>query len=600
MKTVRYLFALLVMVATSVAARSQVSFNVVPPGNVVVDDKFQVTFRLINAQGSNFTVGQINGCKKLFGPTVFDGMFYVNDNGQVARGTKQEYTLYYQASKPGTYTIPAATITANGKQYTTKPTKFTVRATAAPTPAPASSRPTSIDDIDTQSIERPVNSSDVFVRIILSRTKVYEQQAVECTIKLYTSYSLNRFVPTKQPSYDGFLIEDLEVEPEINRKEVLDGRTYATAVLDKFILFPQKSGRLTITSGEYDLVVTQIENINLNGMVTVRQPHQRSMKIASNSATVEVMPLPTPPDGFSGAVGQFKASSRLVGGKLRTNEASTLRMTISGTGNIKYIPEPKIDFPKDFDVYTPTSNVDSKVANGTTSGTMTVDYTFTPEKIGKYTIGEYNFIYFDPERREYVTIKLPDFTVNVEQGTGSGRDAVTSKNTDILDIIDSETATMRRPGDFTVTSVWYWLLFVIVGVGVCGTVSWNNRRERLNSDVTGRRLAKARRVAMKRLSAANKALEAGQSDMFYTEALKALTGYLGDKLVIPASQMSREKVKEVLQDRGASPEVVTLTDSVWNECEMARFTPGAQSAESMSNLYRRLTEVVDAIEQLKK
>lgn len=600
MKKTRYLLTLLLLVAAYTAAQGQVSFTVVPPGNVVVNDKFPVTYRLMNAKGSNFTDGQISGCAKLYGPVVFDGMFYIEDNGRVVRGTKQEYTVYYRATKAGTYTIPAASIMVNGKRYSTKPTKFTVRASAAPAPTPAASRPTSIDDIDTQSVERPVNSSDVFVRIILSRTKVYEQQAVECTIKLYTSYMLNRFVPTKQPSYDGFLIEDLDVEPELNRKEVLDGRTYATAVLDKFILFPQKSGRLTITSGEYDLTVTQIENINLNGMVTVRQPHQRNMKISSNSATVEVMPLPTPPEGFSGAVGQFKASSRMVGNRLRTGEAASMVLTISGTGNIKYIPEPKIDFPKDFDVYTPTSNVDAKIANGTTSGSMTVDYTFTPEKIGKYTIGAYNFIYFDPERREYITLNLPACTVNVEQGTGDGRDAVTAKNTDILDIISSDKATVRQPGQFVVCTVWYWLLFVVVAGGVTGAEILNIKRERLNSDVTGRRRAKARRVAMKRLAAANKALEAGQADRFYAEALKALTGYLGDKLGVPASQMSRDKVKDILQQRGASGDVVTLTDNVWDECEMARYTPGAQSLESMSNLYRRLTEVVDAIEQLKK
>lgn len=599
MKTSRYLFALLLLLMTAVAATAQVSFTLLPPSNVITGEKFPLTFRLENGSGSNFTIGHINGCQQLYEPTTYNGKFYRNDNGRVSKGPMQVYTVYYLAGKPGKYTIPAASVTVNGKRYSTRPTQFTVYATM-PQQTPASSRPTSIDDIDTQNVERPVNSSDVFVRIILSRTKVYEQQAVECTIKLYTSYILNRFVPTKQPSYDGFLIEDLEVEAELNRKEVLDGRTYATAVLDKFILFPQKSGKLTITSGEYDLVVTQIENINLNGMVTVRQPHQRSLKISSNSATVDVMPLPTPPDGFSGAVGQFKVASRLVGSKMRTNEASSMVLTISGTGNIKYIPEPKIDFPEDFDVYTPTSDVKATVANGTTSGTMTVDYTFTPQKIGKFTIGEYNFIYFDPERREYVTLKIPAQTVNVEQGSAHGEDAVTSKNTDILHIMDSDKATVRRPGQFAVTSIWYWLLFVAVGGGVVAAVLLNLRRIRLNRDVTGQRVAKARRVAMKRLSAASKAMQAGQPDQFYTEALKSLMGYLGDKLAIPASQMSRDTVKEALQQRGASEDVITLTDSVWNECEMARFTPGAQSAESMSNLYRRLTEVVDAIEQLKK
>ncbi len=588
------------LMAASLVGVAQVTFEVLPPADIVVGDKFPVTFRLVNAEGSNFTVGQIAGCEKLYGPTVMNGMFYVNDNGRATRGTKQEYTFYYQAVKPGKFTIPAASITANGHKYTTRPRQFTVAASKAAPPTPASMRPTSITDPDTQSDDRPVNSSDVFVRIILSRSKVYEQQAVECTIKLYTSYMLQRFVPTKQPSYDGFLIEDLEVEPEINRKEVLNGRTYATAILDRFILFPQKSGRLTITSGEYDLVVTQIENISLNGMVTIRQPHQRNLKISSNSATVDVMPLPDPPAGFSGAVGRFNISSRLVGGRLRTNEGASMVLTITGTGNIKYIPEPKIDFPSDFDVFTPTSTVDATVSNGTTTGTMKVDYTFTPQRVGKFTIGAYDFIYFDPERKAYYTIKTPAYTVNVEQGDAQASEAVTSANTDILDIIPTRDADKGRIDRFLVAGVWYWGLFVVVIGGVVVVILLNRRRIRLNGDVAGRRLAKARRVAMKRLAVAKKAMDAGQADLFYSEALKALMGYLGDKLGIPASQMSREKVAEALGQRDASPEVVNLTDDVWNECEVARFTPDAGSAVSMSNLYQRIAEVVDAIEQLKK
>lgn len=172
MKTSRFFHVLLLLV-TAVAAAAQVSFKVLPPGNIVVGDKFPLTFRLENAEGTNFNIGQIPGCQKLYGPTTYNGMSYVNNNGHVTRSSKQEYTVYYQATTPGKYTIPSASIMVNGKRYTTRPLQFTVHASAVPQPAPASSRPTSIDDVDTQNVERPVNPSDVFVRIILSRTKVY-------------------------------------------------------------------------------------------------------------------------------------------------------------------------------------------------------------------------------------------------------------------------------------------------------------------------------------------------------------------------------------------------------------------------------------------
>ena len=172
------------------------------------------------------------------------------------------------------------------------------------------------------------------MRIILSKSKAYEQEAIECTIKLYTKYSISSFMSTTQPSFDGFLIEELDLKSSLNQIENYKGQNYMTAILKKCIIFPQKSGKLTINSGKYDITVVQYERVNL-GFFSDTRPIEKKIKVSSNSATVNIDPLPLPqPDGFYGAVGKFSIDSKLQGTSFRTNEASSLIYTIKGTGNI--------------------------------------------------------------------------------------------------------------------------------------------------------------------------------------------------------------------------------------------------------------------------
>ena len=202
-----------------------------------------------------------------------------------------------------------------------------------------------------------------------------------------------------QPSFDGFLIQELDIQPTLNEEEEYRGSRYMTAVLKKCIIFPQKSGKLTINSGNYDIKVVQYNNVNM-GFFTVRDPQEREIKVKSNSASVDVKQLPFPqPEGFSGAVGSFTADTRLVGNTFRTNDAASLIYTIKGTGNIKYIKEPVIDFPDEFEQYTPKSDIQAEVSGQNVTGTMSVEYTFVPQSVGDFKIGGNKFIYFNPVPR---------------------------------------------------------------------------------------------------------------------------------------------------------------------------------------------------------
>ncbi len=272
-------FILLILMLIAITAKgADVNFTVKAPGRVYEGDKFPVTFRLTNADGSDLRVAPIEGCTLLYGPSTSTSQSYSVTNGRAVSSSSIEYTYYYRADKAGRFTIPAATIIANGKRLGTKAAEFTIHA-RADRDKPASQRPVAVDDPDTQVAGRRVNADDVFVRIILSKSSAYEQEAIGCTIKLYTKYSISSFLPTRQPSFDGFLIQELDVQPALNEVENYRGQDYMTAILKRCIIFPQKSGRLTINSGNYDISVIQYDNVNM-GMFQVRQPRESKIQVS--------------------------------------------------------------------------------------------------------------------------------------------------------------------------------------------------------------------------------------------------------------------------------------------------------------------------------
>lgn len=598
MKRFSILFIISLLITATISAAGGVSFTVKAPGRVYEGDKFPVTFRLTNADGSDLKVSAIDGCTLLFGPSTSQSQSYSVVNGRAESSSAIEYTYYYRADKAGNFTIPAASILADGKRMATKATPFTVHERAE-RDTPGSQRPVAVDDVDTQTAGRKVNADDVFVRIILSRSSAYEQEAIGCIIKLYTKYSISSFMPTRQPSFDGFLIQELDVQPALNEIENYRGQDYMTAILKRCIIFPQKSGKLTINSGNYDISVVQYDNVNM-GMFQVRQPRETKIKVSSNSGTIDILPLPSPkPDGFNGAVGKFSIDSRLVGNSFRTNDPATLIYTISGTGNVKYLKEPQIDFPTEFEQYTPKSDIQTTVSGNEVSGTMTVEYTFVPQSVGDFTIGSDKFVYFDPSRREYVTLTTPSYPIKVAKGLSApapteDQKAIENKNSDIRHIYLGE----KNPSQthtLVVTTTLYWVLYIALLIVAIAVVIANRARARRNADVSGMRTAKASKVASKRLKTAGKYLSAGDTDKFYEEMLRALWGYLSDKLAIPVSQLTRQNIVDRLTEKGYSSEATASIVSVLDECEMARYTP--ESSSRMDAVYSEGAKAINNLEK---
>lgn len=591
---------LLIALTAAVSLHAQVSFTVKPPSRVYEGQRFPVTFRLTNAEGSDLKVSQINGCTLLYGPSVSTSQSYQVVNGRASSTSATEYTYYYKADKAGSFTIPAASVLADGKRYTTKAVSFTIH-DIADANTPASQRPVDVDDVDTQAAGRRVNSDDVFVRIILSKSSAYEQEAIGCTIKLYTKYSISSFMPTKQPSFDGFLIQEVDLQPALNQTETYNGQNYMTAVLKKCIIFPQKSGKLTINSGNYDISVVQYENVNM-GMFQVRQPREAKIKVNSNSASIDITPLPQPqPEGFTGAVGKFEIDSRLVGNSFRTNDPATLIYTISGTGNIKYVKEPVIDFPTEFEQYTPKSDIQASVQGNDVIGSMTVEYTFVPQSVGDFTIGSDKFVYFNPQTRQYITLTTPSYPVKVAKGVSApvttDQKEVENKNSDIRHIYLGEKNPVKEHR-MVVLQSWYWVLYLLLIAVTVILIFANRRKARLNADVLGQKTAKASKVARRRLKSAEGFMKSGDSEKFYEEMLRALWGYLSDKLAMPVSQLSRDNISATLASKGYSEESAEAIVSVLDDCEMARYTP--DSSSRMDEVFERGVNAINQIESNRK
>ncbi len=576
---------------------ADISFSVIPPRQVIEGNKFNVTFRLKNAEGSDINAPEIEGCKFIYGPSTSTMSSYQVINGQTTSSTSIDYSFVYRAEKAGTFTIASTSIIVNGKTLSSEPVKFTVL------PADNSNgQSVKVDDYSTQTTDKSVSANDVFVRIITSKSTAYEQEAIECTIKLYTKYSISSFMPTTQPSFDGFLIEEKDIQSSLNEIENYKGQNYMTAVLKKCIIFPQKSGKLTINSGKYDISVIQYERVNM-GFFSNSRPVEREISVSSNSATVTIMPLPSPqPDGFYGAVGNFSVDSKLSSSSFRTNEAASLIYTITGTGNIKYVKEPIIDFPSEFEQYTPKNDIKASVVGNNVKGSMTIEYTFVPQNVGQFKIGANNFVFFDPTTKKYTTLTTQAYEINVAKGIGTSNNSSTSqkdistKNTDILHIKLGDKHPQKH-FTYYLTSWWYWTIYIISLITLITFIYLNFRQIKFNSDIKGVKLAKANKIARQRLKQAKKFMDSKSNDAFYEEILRAMWGYLSDKLLIPVSQLNRDNISSELNNYGANTDLINDIIDILNECEMARYTPQKSDA-AIESLYNKTSDIMNKLENI--
>ena len=576
------------------------SFSVNAPRQVIQGNKFNITYVLENASGSGFKAPDVKGCKFLYGPSVSQSMSSYNINGKVSQSSSESYTMTYKAEAAGTYSVGAATIIVDGKHLTTKP--FQIQVLPPDKSAQANnqqhqSQSVQVYDIDTQTSDKSVNKNDVFVRIILSKSQAYEQEGLSCTIKLYTKYNIQQFMPTLQPSFNGFISQELPITSSINRIENYNGENYMVADLKHCILFPQQSGKLTITSGNYDLTVIQYETVrSLFGMI--RRPVEKQIKVKSNSASINILPLPEPrPADFCGAVGNFTASASLVNNNLKTNESGAVRLVIKGTGNVKNIKTPTVTFPTQFDVYDPQVDVKANPSGNSLTGSMTIDYAFVPQYVGKFNIEPITFSVFNLATKKYEQIKVGGYAVNVAKGSGtSGREV--SQNNDILFVKKGDLSLMS--GNYIiVNSVWYLIAYLIPLVAFVLVLFFYRKFIKQRANVALMKTKKANKVANRRLKTARSLMAKNKRDEFYEELLRAIWGYLSDKLTIPVSELNRDNIKSELEKYGADNASTESVIATLDQCEFARYSSMNDDSD-MATVYNEACELINKIENVKK
>jgi hypothetical protein len=605
MTTYRLRIALLSILTTlfALGAAAQASFKVIPPGNVVEGRKFSLTFRLTNADANAPKAPQLDGCTLLYGPSVSTMQSTEIVNGRMSSTSSVDYSFIYSADKAGTVKVPAVSVNAGGNSVSSQPVSFKIL--PPDRNHPQSQRPQGRPmhgEADVAEASQRISPDDLLIRISFNKTRVYEQEAVIATIKVYTTNDIAQIMPKKQPVFEGFLSEELPVtlQPET---EHYNGRNYTTAVLKRCLLYPQKSGKLTVSSGQYDVVVRTYETVNMGYFVT-RRPVQQTITTNSNQAVLTVEALPEPrPAGFDGAVGSFSVSTELNPEALRTNEAATYSYIVRGTGNIKYLSTPDIDFPVGMDRYTPKTDIDAAVSGSDMTGTFRVDYTIVPQEPGKFTIPARPFIYFSPSEGKYVTLETKAYDVNVARGAatsvaGVEQRAIDNTITDIRHIHQSPLTTPHR-GAMAFHSPLYWAAYVLVVILLVGAIFSYRRTLRLRADIGGRRLARANRVALKRLRSARSFMSNGRNDEFYQELSRAMWGYVSDKLGIAPSQLLRDNIASRLHEYGADDESTQRVIDVLDECEQARFTPDHSAAE-VSALYDRAASAIKDLEGVKR
>ena len=601
MRKIVFLWIALLAFATQMYADDKVTFTASAPDAVAVGDQFRLSYTVNTQKVKDFRAPSIKGFDVLMGPTRSYSMQSINGN------TTESLTFTYilLAQKEGEYTIPGATITANGDQMLSNSVKIKV----LPADKAGSSQNGGGQSTGrSTSSGTSISNSDLFITATASKTSVYEQEAILLTYKIYTVVDLRGFDNVKLPDFKGFHSQEVEL-PNDRRwgLEHYKGRNYHSTIYRQFVLFPQQSGKLTIDAARFDASVEKMDAIDdpfeafFNGGAGAIQIKKTLM---TPKLTIDVKPLPAgKPADFSGGVGEFNISSSINSTKVKTNDAITIKVVISGTGNLKLVSEPEVKFPEDFEVYDPKVDSKFRLTNAGLSGNKVIEYLAIPRNAGTYKIPSIKFSYFDIKSRSYKTLTTEEYTVQVEKGAGNATQTIANfTNKEDLKVLNEDIRFIKQndvklspKGEYFFGSMTYWLFYIVPGLLFVGCFVAYRKQIAANANVAKVRTKKANKVAVKRMKLAGKLLASNQKDAFYDEVLKALWGYISDKLSIPVSKLSKDNIEEELRKYGVAEELIQEFLNALNSCEFARFAPG-DANQAMDKVYTESFEVISKME----
>lgn len=601
-----FLTTLLFILICGNLSADEITFVAQAPKSVIVNQQFRLTFKVNRANVKEPTIPDLSDFNILTGPHRSTQQSYQSINGKMSKEESVTFTYILMAENEGEFRIPAASIMVDGKKYNSNPLRVKVL-------PPDQNSTSQGQGSNGGSIQRSNGSStsiaddDLFVKATLSMSKVYEQEAVLLTYKVYSTVNLtNLSNPT--PDLKGFHIQEVQLPREKHFDlEHYNGRNYQTLVWRQFVLFPQQSGELEIPSLTFEGVVAVQSRRNLDPfeMMFNGGPSYVEVKknISSNKLVLDVKKLPTGrPIGYSGGVGQFSITSSINATDVKTNEELTLKVKVKGIGNMKLVGNPILDFPSEFEVYDPI--IDNKFSLKTNgfSGEKVYEYVITPRASGTYTIPAARFVYFDPLDDSYKTIESESYVINVEKGKDLDTPAATYIGKETSKILASDIrhiklgATKKMKADsLFFASPLYFLLYILPLVLFVVYIVVHRKRVIENANISLVRTKKANKVAVKRLKIAKRLLGEGKKNEFYDEILKTLWGYMSDKMNIPVSQLSKDNVANELEKKGTDSALIKDLNEVLNEAEFARYAPG-DASQAMDKVYSMAMDVIDKME----
>ncbi|MEE1234008.1 MAG: BatD family protein, partial [Phocaeicola sp.] len=586
-------FMFLLLAGLQSVAGNEVNFVAAAPDVVVSGDQFRLTFTVNTQKVKDFRAPSIKGFEVLMGPSRSSQNSTQIINGKVSSSSSITYTYILMAGKEGTYNIPAASIVADGETKISN--SLQIKVLPADDASASSAQGGSASSSRSQAVGSKITDKDLFITASASKTKVYEQEAILLTYKVYTVVDLRQLLGD-MPDLKGFHTQEVELPAQKTFSlEHYNGRNYNTTVWRQYVLFPQQSGTMEIPSITFDGVVAQRINSGdpfdafFNGGTNYVEIKK---KIVTPKLKINVAALPSKPADFSGAVGTFTMASSINSKSVKTNDAVTIKLTVTGTGNMKLIGTPEVKFPQDFEVYDPKIDNQFNLTREGLSGSKTYEYLAIPRHAGKFTIPAVSFTYFDLKTKTYKTLKSEEYVINVEKGQGNADQVIADfTNKESVKMLGNDVRYIKRGatqfaqrGDYFYGTTAYWMWYIIPFVLFVGVILMYRKQAMDNANTAKMKTKKANKVAVKRMKLAGKLLSENKKNEFYDEVLKALWGYISDKLSIPVSQLSKDNIEQELSRYGVNEELVKAFINVLNDCEFARYAPGDEN-EAMDKVY---------------
>lgn len=594
-----------ILAAWQVKAADKVRFVAEAADVVVSGDQVRLVFTVNSQDIKDFRAPSIKGFDVLMGPSRSQQSSIQIINGKRTSNSSTAFTYILLAGSPGTYTIPAASVEVNGEKVFSNAISIKVLPQDQNSGNSGNNGGGSASSSRSQAAGSRISANDLFITATASKTTVHEQEAILLTYKVYTVVNLRQLYG-KMPDLKGFHTQEVELpQQKTFTLEHYKGRNYNTTVWSQYVLFPQQTGKLEIPSITFDGVVAQqtVSDDPFDAFFNGGGHVEVKTKITTPKVVINVQPLPAKPAGFSGAVGEFKLASSINATDVKTNDAVTIKLTLSGTGNMKLIGTPEVKFPQDFEIYDPKVTDDYKLTNSGLTGTKTFEYLAIPRHAGNFTIPAVEFTYFDLKSNSYKTLKTEAYNLKVAKGQGNAdqvisdftnKESVKMLGRDIR-FIKLGDSSLRPKGDFFFGTVGYYLCYLIPLLLFVVFAVIYRQKALENANVAKVKTKKANKVATRRMKLAGKLLAENKKNEFYDEVLKALWGYISDKLSIPVSQLSKDNIEAELTNYGVQEALIAEFIGVLNECEYARYAPGNEN-EAMDKVYSASVEVISKME----